>query len=146
MLSILDVATAVWFVISVGLAIWTYHDSWMLAFSRAWSVASLLFGPVGLTAYLIRSRLFGSKANGSTVPSYELRHVDDVPAESGGRPAHADKPAVSVNVNSTSDFETAHISQGLPRCPRCNTAVSFYDVKCMRCGQLIKPVAASGSF
>lgn len=146
MLSISEIAIAAWLVISVGLAIWTYHDSWMLAFSRAWSVASLLFGPLGLMAYLIRSRVLGIRTNGSSVPPYELRHVDDSRAKAGGMQAHTDRAAVSVNASTVSDFETAHISQGLPRCPRCSTAVSYYDVKCMRCGQLIKPVTAPGSF
>ncbi len=146
MLSILEIAIAAWLVISVGLAIWTYHDSWMLAFSRAWSVASLLFGPLGLLAYLIRSRVLGIRTNGSSVPPYELRHVDDRPFKSGGKQVHTEKGAASVNVSTAGDFETAHLSQGLPRCPRCSTAVSYYDVKCLRCGQLIKPAAVPGSF
>ncbi len=144
MLSLIEIAVAAWVVLSVGLAIWTYHDAWMLAFSRGWAAVVLLFGPVGLLAYLARSRLFGMKA-GSTGPEYEQRRVEDgIPgqARKSNGIAHGTSAAAHA---AGSEFETARLTQGLPRCPRCNSAVSYYDVKCLRCGQLIKPAAAAAS-
>lgn len=146
-----EIAIGAWSMVSVGLAIWTYSDAWLLAFSRGWSAVSLVGGPVGLLAYLVRSRLFGMEKPHGQLPEYEMRHVTDETVDEPTAPkavARREKRSVQSTGPSavSSEFEPTNISQGLPRCPRCSTAVSYYDVKCMRCGQLLKPAAAGSSF
>lgn len=147
MLLVYEVAIGAWSMVSVGLSIWTYYDAWLLAFSRGWAAVSLVAGPVGLLVYLLRSRLFGMGKLHGQLPDYELRQVTDGTTEEPTVTSQEKRTSHSSAVESVSSkFEATKLSDGLPRCPRCSTAVSYYDVKCMRCGQLLKPAAAGSSF
>lgn len=145
----LELAISAWLLISVGLGIWTYYDAWLRALSRAWSAAPAIAGPFGLGIYLLRSRLPGRHKQAAAIPEYDLRPVDA--ARPAAEPAVMESVTAAVNrheeasAGAAADFRNASVTQGLPRCPRCGTAVSFYDVKCLRCGQLIRPTAASAS-
>lgn len=146
MLLIFEVVIAVWAVIAVGLAVWTYHNAWMLAFSRGWAAVSLVLGPVGLAVYLLRSRYAGMGRTAVALPGYEMRQVTER-ERGGGRKAQSSvSSGTAAERTASGEFESTDIRQGLPRCPRCSTAVSFYDVKCIKCGQLIKPAITSSSF
>lgn len=145
---VLEVAIAAWSMAAVGFAIWTYYDAWLLAFSRGWAAVSLVGGPVGLLVYVLRSRYFGMRKTLGPLPEYEFRNVGEGAVEATSVVAPQEK-ASQVSVGKPTppaEFEATKLSQGLPRCPRCSNAVSYYDVKCMRCGQLIKPAAAGSSF
>ncbi len=142
-----EIAIAAWSVVSVGLSVWTYNDAWMLAFSRGWAAVSLILGPVGFGIYMLRSRVAGMKKPAGQLPGYESRQVEEAAAPKH----HNAAPVVSSggaakSIPAGHEFESARLSQGLPHCPKCGTAVSYYDVKCLRCGQLIKPAVAGSSF
>lgn len=142
----IEIAVASWCLLSVALAIWTYHDAWLLAFSRGWAVSPLVAGPAGFAVYILRSRLSGTRKNSAQLPEYEARMIEEGRRNSGGAKWQLQKPAgASAESEGKSEFEATVITQGLPRCPRCSTAVSYYDVKCLRCGQLIQPAVARSS-
>lgn len=133
---VVEIAALLWITGSVFLSLWTWHDAWYLAHSRLWSAAALLFGPFGFLLYIYRSRWFVYSAqSGVMIPSYDInlrrrtqsRRAGNEPGET----AHVGTPAASAAPSWTEDRAE------LPRCPVCRTAVSFYDVKCIRCGHSI---------
>ena len=142
----IEIAIASWSLLSVALAIWTYHDAWLLAFSRGWAVSPLIAGPPGFAVYILRSRLAGKRKNPALLPEYEARQIEDDRKSPGGAKWQLQKSSGAGQEKEVkSEFEPTVITQGLPRCPRCGTAVSYYDVKCMRCGQLIQPAIVKSS-
>ncbi|MCL5254447.1 MAG: hypothetical protein M1351_10260 [Candidatus Thermoplasmatota archaeon] len=143
-----DLFIVLWVIVSLSLSIWTYNDAFLLSYSRAWAIAVFFFPPSFFPLYLFWSRWRKIPAGNFKKPDYEVntavfspQAVNSTPAEPAARSESASKAAVSA-----AEDDSAYLSSELPRCPGCNTAVSFYDVQCLKCGQPLKRVASKTAF
>ena len=134
---IVELAALSWILATVFLSLWTWHDAWYLAYSRLWSVAVLIFGPPCFLVYVYRSRWYvHASQSGGMLPGYDIRLKHRTATR---RPDK--KPAQAHDVTTSEGSGSSLLTDNraeLPRCPACRTAISFYDVKCMKCG---KPIA-----
>ena len=133
---LVEAAAFLWIAVSVFLSILTWHDAWYHARTRLWAAAVIVFGAPAFAVYVYWSRFRVYKLqDGAICPSYQIRlrrrQYSEVPVSEG-----ASSKSVSASESSGADSSIAVRSE-LPRCPVCRTAISFYDVKCIKCGHIV---------
>jgi hypothetical protein len=132
---LVELAVLLWVLTSVSFSLWMWHDAWYLAYSRLWAVVGLILGPAGFFLYIYRSRWFRYSAQSGILPAYELRLKHRT---TSGSSTKKESNVASEDKTEASDSGTwAENQDELPRCPACRTAISYYDVKCIRCGHAI---------
>ena len=138
---LVELAVLLWVLTSVSLSLWTWHDAWYLAYSRLWAVVSLILGPAGFLLYVYRSRWFRYSAQSGTIPAYELRLKRRTTSGSSVK-NETDRAGEGKTGASSADMLADNEAE-LPRCPACRTAISYYDIKCIRCGHAIARIGQS---
>ncbi|MBX8631728.1 MAG: hypothetical protein KIY12_06530 [Thermoplasmata archaeon] len=143
-----ELSAVVWVLVSLTLSIWVFNDAWLLSHTRAWAVAVFIFFPLSFTLYLYWSRWRRTITGEYRKPEYEV-NTAVFAASSATGPVRASTTARKEGAEQKGDRSTADkggYSQSLPRCPRCATAVSFYDVRCIKCGQQLQGMPSGQSF
>lgn len=158
---------AVWLIVGVAAAAYIYLDAKIAKEKRMlWVVIGFLFSILGLVLYyfLVKRKRGGyqyppkpeygapdykfekagmqseAKADEATVAKPAAASNDQKPAKPG---LQAAGEAVVKETPSTAAEKVAegkmHVqTEGTPRCPKCNAAISVHDFNCPRCGERLR--------
>jgi hypothetical protein len=144
---LLELVAVLWTIVSLSLSIWTYNDAFLLSYSRAWAAAVFFVAPAFFPLYLYWSRWRKIHVENFRKPAYEVDSTVLNPRPAGSQPAEQASISRTDSKTDAPAAETVavYLSRELPRCPGCNTAVSFYDVRCIRCGQPLKKTVSQAA-
>ena len=163
----LILSAAAWLIIGVAVAAYIYLDAKRAKEKRMlWVVIGFLFSILGLVLYyfLVKRKRAGYQYPPKPeygAPDYKFEKagkqpeakVDEAPVAKPAAASNDQKPtkpgpqaAGEAGVKETPSTAAEKVAEGkmhvetegTPRCPKCNAAISIHDFNCPRCGEKLR--------